>query len=132
MFERKTQYRNAVDTNPQKVLNAVGPVEIMKTQQTHRRQHQNAIAGAKVAAIHGGEELKNYRSAPVKIRLIPLFDRTETQAFVDCSLRHEQDGGKENEEGNQTREGWGWRADQEPRSYAAANDAGNSQANQDM
>src|SRR5215510_7184777 len=111
MFERKTQDRNAVDTNPQEVLDAIGPVEIMKTQQAHGGEHQNAIAGAKVAAIHRGEELENYRSAPIKICLILLFDRTETEPLVDCSLQHEEDRGEKNEEGNQTGKSRGRRAD---------------------
>ena len=52
MRDRKRDHCDTVDADPQKILDAIRAMNIVHAQQTHRRQHPNAITGAKISAVH--------------------------------------------------------------------------------
>src|SRR5262245_20882596 len=58
--DRKDQHRYGVDANAEKVLDAVGAMKFVETEDAHRCEHEDAVAGAEVTAVHRREELKDH------------------------------------------------------------------------
>src|SRR6266542_5104081 len=57
--ERKAQHRNAVDANAQEILNSIGAVDVMQTEKSHRREHQDTVSRAEVTTVYRGKKLKH-------------------------------------------------------------------------
>src|SRR5678815_2520434 len=58
------QHRHRVDADAEKVFDAVGAMQLVETENAHSREHEYAVTGAEIAAIHRGDELKDNRASP--------------------------------------------------------------------
>ena len=106
-------------------------MDIMQAKQPHRRQHQDAVAGAKIAAVHGGKKLQYDHTDPPRLRRF-TFSGGQTQQAIHGSLDHEQNRRKQNQQRNQACKHRRWGDDQKPRAHSTSNQADYAQAHQNQ
>src|SRR6185437_16522260 len=95
--EREDQHRDRVDADAETVFDAIGTVQFVNAEQAHRGEHEYAVAGAEVAAIHRGKKLKDDGARPPETHVL-LIKRSEMQATVNDAVRHEKQRREQDQE----------------------------------
>ncbi|MGC4049580.1 MAG: hypothetical protein QM757_08720 [Paludibaculum sp.] len=102
----------------------------MESDDAEGGEHQDADAGAEVAAVEGDEELEDHGSCQPASCFVGLAGLVEAEPALDGLLHHEQDGREEDEVGDEGGEQGRGREAQKPGAEHAAGEAGNDEQQQ--